>query len=217
LNDKLAILVTVPNLYWIHKTVVRTMLLLLMEDRYKVVIQMPTHRPYVNNLHHCVNEFMGERDYSYWLNIDADNPPLRNPLDLVVLDKDIIGFPTPVWHSEKEQDANPIYHTGYDYVSPEDAYTEHGPQDGLQPVDAIGTGCFLVAKRVFRHPDLRYGAFFRTWYPDGTMHKGNDIAFSERARRVGFELFCHYDYPCDHLAEIPLRSVKGALLAGGDL
>lgn len=213
-DKRQAILVTVPNQHWIHSSVVRVMMLLLKDGRCGAVIQSPAHKPYVNNLHHCVNEFMSGQ-YDYWLNIDADNPPVSNPLDLVQLDKDIIGLPTPVWHFEGKEGERPVCYNGYDYDSAVDAYREHTPQEGLQLVDAVGTGCILIARRVFEHHDLRHGAFFRTWNADGTMDKGNDIAFCERARRAEFDIYCHYDYPCDHFSELSLRESIRAMMAMG--
>ena len=99
-------------MHWIHSTVVRTMMLMIMDGRHRVTIQMPAHKPYVNNLHHCVNEFMS-KPFDFWLNIDADNPPVQNPLDLVDLKKDIVGLPTPIWHFEGKSGEQPIYHSGY--------------------------------------------------------------------------------------------------------
>lgn len=209
--NKQSILVTVPNQHWVQKHVVHKMMLLLTDGRYRVNIQEPSHKPYVNNLQHIVNEFM-EGQFDFWLNIDADNPPTQNPLDLVKLDKSIIGLPTPVWHFVGNKEGErPIYFNAYDYESVSDMYSEHQPQEGLQMVDAVGTGCVLIARRVFAHSDLRYGAFQRTWNRDGTMDKGNDIAFCERARRAKFDIYCHYDYPCDHFSELSLLEVLRAM------
>ncbi len=91
------ILVSVPNKGWIHKHVSFVTDRLLLDKSYNCTIIRPTHSPYENNLHHIVNDFMSS-DYDYWLNIDADNPPTKNPLDLIDFEKDIMGLPTPVWH-----------------------------------------------------------------------------------------------------------------------
>lgn len=199
------ILVSLPNQHWIHTTVAHTAIKLLCDKRHNVQVTMPSHKPYVNNLHHIVNEFMAG-EYDFWLNIDADNPPSKNPLDLVSLDKDIIGLPTPIWHYTRNKEY-PIYFNGYDYASELDAYRQHTPMEGLQRVDAIGTGCFLVSRRVFLNPEMRKAPFARKWNEDGTMDKGNDISFCERARGHGFEIYCHYDYPCSHFNELELTEV----------
>ena len=140
------------------------------------------------------------------LSIDADNPPTQNPLDLVEYDLDIVGYPTPIWHYKGDKPGErPIYWNAYKAKG--DAYIEYPIKDGLQKVDAIGTGCFLVARRVFEHPEMQKGVFTRKLFPDGRVEKGNDISFCERARENGFEIFTHYNYPCMHFNELELTEV----------
>lgn len=206
------ILISIPNQHWIHKLVVHKVMFMLSDGRYKVSLTMPSHKPYVNNLHHIVKEFL-EKGYDFWLNIDADNPPQNNPLDLVRLNKDIIGLPTPIWYytgGNGSLGERPVYWNVYDYVSSTDAYTEHNPKKGLQRVDAVGTGCLLIKREVFEDPVMQQGAFFRKWDKRGLMTKGNDIAFCERARNRGFEIYAHYDYPCGHVSELELDEVTQA-------
>jgi hypothetical protein len=179
------------------------------DERFTLRVILPTHRPFENNLHHIVGDFMqGGEDY--WLSIDADNPPLGNPLDLVGLDLDIVGLPTPVWHWQGRAGERPIYWNVYRYVPDKGAYVEWLPRRGLQEVDAVGTGCFLVARRVFENDAMRRGPFLRTTYDDGRVEKGNDIAFCERAKRQGFRVWAHFDYPCDHHVELSLNEVAAA-------
>jgi len=207
-----SVLVTVPNLHWIHQFVVHKLLLLQQDKRYRLMIELPSHKPYENNLHHIVNDFM-KGDYDFWLNIDSDNPPLQNPLDLVELDKDIIGLPTPIWHYEGESQRKgerPVYWNGYDYDPSKEAYHEHQTREGLQKVDAVGTGCILISRRVFENRQMRNKPFERKLNKDGTVQKGNDISFCEKAREQDFEIYCHYDYPCDHFSENSLNEVVNA-------
>ncbi len=205
------ILITVPNEHWIQKNVVHKLMLLQMDGRYRIRFEFPSHRPYENNLHHIVKDFI-ESDFDFWLSMDADNPPTKNPLDLIELDKDIIGLPTPVWHWQGKPGERPIYWNAYDYDSSVDAYREHIPKEGLQQVDCIGTGCFLIAKRVFQHAGMQNGAFTRKLYPNGTVNKGNDMSFCERARARGFEIWAHYGYPCRHFCNnIELMDVEQSI------
>jgi len=193
-----------------HKHVVFSLLKLQTDPRYNLRIILPTHKPFENNLHHIIRDFLdGGEDY--WLSIDSDNPPMNNPLDLVEYDLDIVGLPTPVWHFTGEKPGErPIYWNAYRYVPEEDAYGEYDPKEGLQRVDAIGTGCFMVARRVFENEQMQKGPFLRTTYPDGRVEKGNDIAFCERARQEGFSIHAHFDYPCMHFNELELNEVVRA-------
>ena len=199
------VFVTVPTTAWVHKMVTLALLKLQLDRRYKLRIMMPTNGPpFENNLHHIINDFM-EHGEDYWLCFDNDNPPTRNPLDLIELDKDIIGCPTPVFHSNDKPGERFFYWNAYDRH--EDGYREHPPGGGLQRVDAIGTGCFLIARRVFEDPQMRKAPFQRIYNDDGTVELGNDLAFCERATARGFEIWCHYDYPCDHHVEVPMNEM----------
>ncbi len=205
-----SILVSITNEHWIHKEVVRCLLSLQQDKRYRLRIIMPSRKPYENNLHHIVNDFMAG-DYDFWLNIDSDNPPMNNPLDLVELDKDIMGYPTPVWHfTNKETGERPVYENAYKYVPKDDAYAEWPIKDGLQRVDAVGTGCILISRRVFERDVMRLAPFSRELNFDGTVERGNDISFCERATQEGFEIYAHYGYRCRHYTKLELHEVAKA-------
>jgi hypothetical protein len=204
------ILVSIPNTGTIHKLVSIAVNKILMDNRYSVNVIYPTHNPYENNLHHIVNDFIGG-EYDFWLNIDSDNPPMKNPLDLVEYNLDVVGLPTPVWHYTGEiKNERPVYENGYKYIQDKDAYTEWSNKDGLQRVDAVGTGCVLYARRVFENTEMRKAPFQRKLNIDGTVDKGNDISFCERARANGFLIFAHYGYRCMHFSELELHEVMKA-------
>ncbi len=204
------ILVTVttsPSNQTIHKTVVETLLKMRLDKRYDLTFLFPSKNPIENNLNNIVNTFMSGY-FDFWLNIDSDNPPMKNPLDLVEYNKDIIGLPTPVFHFTGEtKKERPVYWNIYDYVPEKDAYTEHQNKQGCHKVDAVGGGCNLISRRVFENPNMRKGAFNRQFYKDGTVHKGNDIMFCERANANGFEIYAHFDYPCKHFSNLELTEV----------
>lgn len=203
----ISVLISVPcEPPWLHKLSVFALLRLIQDPRYKVRVIMPSHRPFENNLHHIVHEWITDSREDYWLTFDADNPPINNPLDLIALDKDIIGCPTPIWHNSKPGD-RPYYWNVYDYVEEEDAYREHQPQTGLQKVAAVGTGCVVYARRVFENTEMQKAPFQRTYDNWGRVGKGNDIAFCERARKQGFEVWAHFGYPCRHFSEVDLVEV----------
>lgn len=200
---------TSPSSPYLHKHVVFFSWQLLRERRHQVTPIIPSHTPLENNFHHIMRQVLDE-GYDFWLSIDHDNPPMGNPLDLVEYNRDIVGFPTPVWHYTGQPRERPLYWTGYDYVPEEDAYREHQPREGLQPVDAIGGGCFLIARRVLLHPEMQKAPWTRILHPDGRVSKGADIAFCERARAAGFSIFCDYDRPCRHFKELELNEVAEA-------
>jgi len=204
------VLVSVPTTGWLHKQTVFALLRLQKDERVHIII--PTHNPYEHNLHRIVGDFL-VGDYDFWLSFDDDNPPRRNPLELIELNKDIIGCPTPIWYFDEKtvkRGERPVYWNAYDYNVIGDAYRPHTPMDGLQRVDAIGTGCFLIARRVFENARMKNAPFMRQWTSEGYVERGNDIAFCERARACGFEIYAHYDYPAMHIKELEIGSVVAA-------
>lgn len=197
------VLVSVPNTGWIHKHCAFALLKIIQDSRVRANIILPTHSPDTNNRHQIVNDFING-EYSYLVSFDADNPPRNNPIDLVFLDKDVIGCPTPVWHNTG--DGTPFYWNAMDAV--EGGYKPHRECEGLQQVDAIGAGCMVIARRVM----LKVQApFMRKWNDDGTVAGGGDFAFCERARNSGFSIWAHYGYPCYHFNEVELGEVITAL------
>lgn len=206
------VLLTVPNLHWVHELVMHRAIMMMKDPRYHVVLETPSNKPFEATLQDCVDLFI-DGGYEYWISMDADNPPERNPLDLIELDKDVIGCPTPIYHYTGEKELEePIYWNVYQFVPKNDAYREWPYRDGLQNVDAIGTGCFVTARRVLENDSLRYAAFQRKWRY-GRVHRGNDLAFCERARSEGFKIWAHYDYLAEHYTEIPLNQISRAFKA----
>ena len=149
-----------------------------------------------------MNDFLNGGE-DYWLSIDDDNPPTRNPLDLVNLDLDLVGLPTPVWHNSAAGDC-PYYFNALDEVG--DGWKPHKACEGLQEVDAIGSGCFLVARRVIL-AIYDQQPFMRQWRNDGRVSVGCDYSFCQKVKRSGFKIHAHYDYPCEHFVELPLIEV----------
>lgn len=196
------VLVTVPNRNWISRNVVFALLELWKDPRYLVKIAMSVMSPPLENHHNSVMAEILETDIDWWLILDDDTAPHKNPLDLIELDKDIIGIPYPIYnHGDKY--GHDLHLTAFRYNG--ERYSQYFPRVGLQQVDAVGGGCLLVSRRVVDHADMQKGAWLRKYHPNGTVRVGNDIAFCERAREAGFEIWAHFDYPCEHLKEVVLR------------
>lgn len=199
------VLVTVPNGDgWLHKHVAMALLRLQGNRLCEPTIMLPTWRPYEHNLNRCAAQALDD-GYDYWLSIDADNPPTGNPLDRVSDDLDLVGFPTPVYHDERKGD-RPWYFNALDYVDKDGgAWRPHEPYDGLQAVDCIGSGCFLVAVRVLRALTAPY--FMREYNARGFVERGHDYLFSRQVKQHGFRVWADFDRPCQHFNELDILSV----------
>lgn len=211
------VLISVPNQGWVHKFAATALLRLHSDRRYKITSILPTHKPYVNSLHKIINDVL-KGDFDFWVTFDDDNPPRKNILDIIELNLDVVGCPTPVWCNAKPGDY-PVYYNGLRKV--EGGYLPlHGNLSGLKEVDAVGSGCMIIARRVLEKmksdpPHDRW--FMRQWNENGEVEVGGDYSFCERAKRHGFRIYCHYDYPCYHFNEIEITEVTEAFgrLKGG--
>lgn len=195
---------TVPNLGWIHSAVCAVTDALLKDPR--VTLMRPRAKPpYENNLAQ-IRLTMLHREFDWWLNIDADNPPMKNPLELIEYDLPLTGLPTPVWVFTDTPKERPICWNAYKYLPDIDEYTEWNPKEGLQQVDAIGAGCFLARRDLMEVMDDQ--PFVRRYDKEGRAIKGADIAFCEKIRAKGLPIHAHFDYPCRHFHEIDLVDVS---------
>ena len=195
------VLVSVCNTGWIHKRVSMVLLRLLTERRHQTTIIQPTWRPYEHGLNRVVKDMCEVyTDCDFWLNIDADNPPVNNPLDLVEFDRDVLCLPTPVWCDQTPGD-QPYYYNMLD--EHEDGWRP-ATRQGLVEVDAVGSGCMLVHRRVLEMLDKPL--FEREYDADGLVVRGHDYLFCQKAKEFGFRIWAHTGYPCEHYVETDLHS-----------
>lgn len=194
------VLVSVTNTGWIHKHVTRAILRIVADQRYRVTYIDPTHKPYEDAMNRISLDMLNG-PWDWWLNIDSDNPPLRNPLDLIELDRDICGLPTPIYHNTGDGKW-PICWNALDIAKGEDGYREHKEQQGLQQVDVIGSGCMLVHRRVI--DGVKPPWFVRETDEYGRVIHGPDFYFCRKATAAGFQVWANYDYRCRHFNEVEL-------------
>ncbi len=180
-------------------------------DENTLKIIAPSEKCNSNNYQGVAKEFW-EGEYDYLIQIDDDNPPSRNPFDLVEYDKDIIALPTPIWRyrDADQKDSCPFEWNVYRWDKEDGLYYNYAPPTGggLQKIDACGAGAMVIHRRVFDAPLMRKEGWHRKWrQDDGTVARGLDLAFCERARKCGFEVWCHWDYRCHHFKMVDLLDV----------
>lgn len=162
-------------------------------------IYYPNHRPIQDNRNRIAKRVKEEGDWDYVLMLDDDVVPQRNPLELALLDKDVIGLPCQVYNLRRNR-ANPVYWNVMDW-HPERGYWTPKDLNGygdLLECDAVGAGAMLIHRRVLEHLDMR-APFNRVFDVDGLAVRGLDYEFCRRAREAGFEIWTHLDYYCYHL------------------
>lgn len=184
--------IALPNEGWLHKGLFGSVIQMSHDPRYEMSIEVPSDSPIEKNRLNIVEDFLeDDKDFDYLLMIDSDNPPKRNPLDLVQLDKDIIGCPTPT-----VQGGN--YHYAVYDDMPTEGMSPVPPerQQAVQKVDVVGTGCILIARRVLEELDNPFSPIWE----DG-HRTGEDVSFCRKARDKGFNVWAHWDYTANHVKE----------------
>lgn len=197
-SKKPKLLVTILNQGWIRPELADAQHMLLSDTRADVTVKHISIRP-SENARNTTVKMMREEGFDFLLTIDHDTIPKRNPIDLLFLGLDVVGFACPQWNMTDP--AYPIYFVGMDKV--EGGYAEHKNKEGLQEVDAVGSGCLLMSREVLEKVKE---PFLRKW-EDGFAVTGLDFFFCEKAKQEGFKVYCHYDYIADHMKELSLLDV----------
>lgn len=139
-------------------------------------------------------------DCDFVLMIDDDVVPLSNPAELVFADKDVIGMPAKV-----RQEVRSLNWAAY--VKNEKDEHGYAPVDfdrvdtdiDLLRVDAVGTGCILIKRKVLESIEAPFNCKYDK---DGILTMGTDMAFCERAKAAGFEIYTTPQRICEHFKEI---------------
>lgn len=207
-DEKPKVLLTCCNMGWLHRTTLPQIVWAVKDPRYHVDIEVPQEGDYCLMMNQVAQSVIGGK-YDYWLNMDDDNGPSRNALDLVELGLDIVGLPTPIWKGGSELPV-PFFWSAVDRRD-DGRYIQHDPLEGLQEVDAVGSGCMVVSRRVIE--GLTFPLFKRVFSDDGcSVIKGPDYFFCEKARAAGFKVHTHCDYTCNHVKEVELHSMIKAMV-----
>ena len=173
---------------------------MIQQDSYRIGLSYPVGKPITNNRNTIVQKFLAQKQYDYLMMIDSDIIPPPNILRLLDFQKDII---TPLMFVMQKGKILPLYlkmHKDGQY----DFSRDYLEKQGLQEVDATGTGCIILSRKVLetiKHP-------FRNEYDsDGIKKLGNDLSFCKRAKKEGFKVYVNLDYVADHHAVCSLKEI----------
>lgn len=173
------------------------------DERYEVDFLISQMVGNEANRNIIAREFL-KTDFDFLLMMDCDNPPHKNPLDLVELDKDVVSLPTPINMNQFE--INDFRWNIFDkYEDPNfPVCARKFMGTGLEEVYAVGTGCILIARRVLE----KMSNPFTPVRDDTDKRKlSQDVVFSIRCHSEGFSLWTHWDYKCLHYKEIDLLTL----------
>jgi GT2 family glycosyltransferase len=148
-------------------------------------------------------------DYEYLLMIDADNPPLKNPLELIKFEKDVMVCPTLMFKGDVGKLAFNVFREVRIKGRKDWQTMVYDGVNKMFEVDRAGTGCVLIRRAVLKN----IVAPFKTkMSKEGLRLVGEDMMFSDRVLKAGFEIWGHWDYCCSHYKTIDLLSVADIII-----
>jgi hypothetical protein len=178
---------------------------LIEQDGFRIGINYPFGKPITNNRNTIVQKFLAQKEYDYLMMIDSDIVPPPNILKLLDYQKDII---TPLMFCLQKEEIRPLFlKRASDGVY--DIPKDYMDMSGLQEVDATGTGCIIISRKVLetiKHP------FENVYDADGVKKLGNDLYFCQKAKKAGFKIFVHMDYEASHFTTMDLKELYHMLL-----
>lgn len=195
--SKPKLLVTILNQGWIRPELADAQVQMLSDARADTTVVHMNMRPSENARNQSVKDML-DGGYDYLLTIDHDTCPQRNPLDLIELDLDVVGFA----YLGARRNANNLLEVAFLGMDKQEngEYLDHKDTNGLQEVDAVGSGCLLMSRKVLESVSE---PFVRKW-KDGFAVTGLDFYFCEKAKEKGFKVYCHYGYIASHYHEVDL-------------
>jgi GT2 family glycosyltransferase len=158
-----------------------------------------------------VRDFLGLGDSEVLIMVDDDVVPAPNLLDLLdPIDSGeaaIVGAVVPIvrpgtvhmpsvyrWNKEEQE-----------YEIPR----EYFMGQGVQRVDAVGTGAIAIHRSVLQGMDAPFEARYDK---RGILNMGEDLNFCRRARRDGHKIAVHFGVFCEHFHHLHGNALAHAYL-----
>jgi len=200
-NNKLDVNVVVLTTGTVHSQTMKSIVQMvnMQSDKYNIIFGTSQRIMVDNNRNNIVKKFL-ESNWDYLIMIDEDNPPNRNPLELLDLNKDVMVCPTPIIQKEMNP---PIYFAVYNKEGDNFKGAKYKGEK-LQRIYTGGTGCIIIKRQVL---EAMKAPFESEWNEDGTRGKGSDLYFCEKANKKGFEVWTHWDYICSHYKTVNLLDI----------
>jgi hypothetical protein len=130
-----------------------------------------------------------EYEGTIWIDSDIECS-LADVIHLIELKKDIVGLPYTIRGDKSKYNAG--------YIKDGDFIHLPTSETGLKKVDGQGMGCRYISMGVFK----KMTPFW--FWPSTLEHNGKiqtlveDWAFDLKARKLGFNVYCHFNRPVGH-------------------
>lgn len=184
------VLIAIPHTGIIRAELVQVLLRLKKIHEYTILLA--NGRPIDHNRNQIVDVFMKE-GFDYLLMIDSDIEPPVDVLKIVDNKADVCSADI-VTSKGKE-----VIRLAMKKV--QGGYRYEPIKEGLIEVDATGTGCMCISRKVFEKMAKPYFQFI---YRNGILINGEDFNFCEKAKELGFKIMYDTRIKCNHFQTYPL-------------
>lgn len=186
-----------------------------MEKKYGDRIEFVYPEIYVGRIFHdfarnaYVDQFL-QSDCDILLFLDSDIVPPENLFDIVTIHGDkweLAGAPYPVWVSHKGYSGPQVAYTVYSDLDNNQMTYAAIPQQGIDFVAGIATGCLFIRRSILEKMEKPY---FEFKYDPETrnMTEGEDLGFCLKMQKAGKRFFIDYSLVCHHFKQISLLDVQ---------
>jgi len=203
-NDKRTkVMIAIPHTGWIVAGLETRITQWIMEGDYDVEQFFSAVKPTYANRNIIAKKFL-DSDCDYLLTIDSDTVPTVNPLKMIEHGLDVVGGVYPVW-----KDTNYLWLACWRDTDGSYKQYKKEKREGLKEVDALGTGCMLVSRKVIEAIPRPF--IDKVSEEVGDRELGHDLYFCLRAKEKGFKVYADFDVVCDHVKELPLIPIINAI------
>jgi cellulose synthase/poly-beta-1,6-N-acetylglucosamine synthase-like glycosyltransferase len=182
------------------------------QNKYRLYLTYPAGKPISHNRNTIIKDFLAKPEYDYLMMLDGDIIPPLNVLDLVDYQKDIMGAVCFAYMDNSivplVLDSNPDK-TGKPYI-----VKDVQGDEGLIEVDAIGSGLIIIKREVLEKVKA---PFSNIYDEDGIKTMGLDLSFCNKAKKLGYKVWCHLDFVCSHWTTIDLKDVYQGLSVSNEI
>jgi hypothetical protein len=157
-----------------------------------------------------------ESDCDVMCFLDSDVIPPEHLFDLITVHGNkgwlAAGAPYPLWLARPGTKDMAVCYSAYAGNAP-DEKGNHGftmaavPQQGIEWVDGLATGCLLLRRELFAKLEKPYFQFKRN--PETCeVIEGEDLGFALKLQKLGIKYFCDHGMVCGHYKRINLLEVQ---------
>jgi glycosyltransferase involved in cell wall biosynthesis len=188
-------------------------------EKYKDSIQLVYPKTCANRFGHdfarneIVKEFLDTDCDILWF-LDSDIAPPSHILDLITLHQDkwlVAGAPYPVLMTQKGFQARQITFCVYKGSNGKGLSPASIPDEGIDLVDGVATGCLFIKREVFNHLEKPYFEFKHNPESRETV-EGEDLGFCLKLQKLGIPFFVDYSMACKHQKTVCLLEMNNYAL-----